>query len=536
MTVSVKPTLPIEPAMKPWIKNIALLSSGAIGGVMLTVGMTAYSFMGDGGKFPAEELAAFSRVYGAVKRFYVEPVEDKKLVADAIQGMLSKLDPHSAYMDKQETKSFEEELKGTFVGVGMQIDTEDGYIKVQSPIEGGPAERAGIKAGDLIIKIEDKTTKNMNTSQAVKLLRGDMSTKVTITVSRKGDPLPMVITLVRETIKMANIRSKLLDNDVLYVKINGFIQELTTLEFVEELIKLDGKLKAQASPAQAPKHLILDLRNNGGGLLFNAVGVVAAFLPQDKLVVSIRGRIEDNNKQYSTRLADYQLVDHTAKQLVDPLKNLPAWAKTVPLTVLTNQGTASASEIVAGAFKDYGRAKILGTRTFGKGSVQSTIPLPDGASIKLTMQRYYTPKDISIQAKGIAPDYNVDETPNGNPFAEFISREGDYDRALDTGTKPLDTKTAEEKNKDAEEKLKRLEKLRVEGRKPPEYGDIEKDYQLQQAMNLVMGKPVVTVPEELKKDDTDKNKDGKDSKENQGNTDNTDNINNINNKQIKKVK
>jgi carboxyl-terminal processing protease len=490
------PATPNHTQSKPWIKNVLLIGTGAVGGVMLTIGVAAYSFMGDDGKFPAEEFTAFSRVYGTIKRFYVEPVEDKKLIADAIQGMLSKLDPHSAYMDKQETKSFEEDLKGSFVGVGMQIDTEDGYIKVQSPIEGGPAERAGIKSGDLIIKIENKTTKHMNTTQAVKLLRGEMNTKVTITVSRKGDPLPMVITLIRETIKMANIRSKLLSDNVLYVKVNGFIQERTTLEFVDELNKLDAQLKQQTVPAQAPKHLILDLRNNGGGLLFNAIGVAAVFLPEDQLVVSVRGRITDNNKKYYTRLEDYQLVDHTAKQLIDPLKHLPTWAKTVPLTILTNQGTASASEIVAGAFKDYNRAKILGTRTFGKGSVQSAISLPDGASVKLTMQRYYTPKDISIQSKGIAPDFNVDETAEGNPLAEFINREGDYEGALDSTTKPIDNKTPEEKNKEAEEKFKRLEKIRAEGRRPPEFGNLEKDYQLQQAMNLILGKPVATVPEE----------------------------------------
>lgn len=489
-----------------WVNNILLLITGVFSGVMLTIAVAAYSFMSDGSKFPAEELTAFSRVYGTVKRFYVEPVEDKKLIADAIQGMLSKLDPHSAYMDKEETKSFEEDLKGSFVGVGMQIDTEDGYIKVQSPIEGGPAERAGIKSGDLITKIENKSTKHMNTTQAVKLLRGEMSTKVTITVNRKGDPLPMVITLIRETIKMANIRSKLLNDNIIYVKINGFIQERTTLEFVEELIKLDQQLKQQTVPVQAPKHLILDLRNNGGGLLFNAIGVAAVFLPNNALVVSVRGRITENNKQYFTRLEDYQLIDHTAQQLIDPLKNLPAWTKTIPIIVLTNQGTASASEIVAGAFKDYARAKILGMRTFGKGSVQSSIPLPDGSSVKLTMQRYYTPKDISIQAKGINPDFNVDETAEGNPLAEFISREDDYEGALDSTNKPVDNQTPEEKNKLAEEKFKRLEKIRAEGRKPPEFGNLEKDFQLQQAMNLILGKPVVTAIEKKSTDESLNNK------------------------------
>jgi carboxyl-terminal processing protease len=486
--------------MKSWLKSIGLVASGLIGGAMLTVGITAYAFMGDG-KFPSEDLAAISRVYYAVKKFYVEPVEDKKLISDAISGMLSKLDPHSAYLDKKETASMDEDIKGTFVGVGMQIDIEDGYIKVQSPIEGGPAERAGIKAGDLIVKIEDKSTKGLSTTDAVKKLRGEMSTKVTITVTRKGDPLPMVVTLTRETIKMANIRSKVLEGGVAYVRINGFIQERTTVEFVEELNKVSAQLKAQGFAA--PKHLILDLRNNGGGLLGNAVGVAAVFLPADKLVVSIRGRVPESNKQYSTRISDYRYTDREKNTSSDPLKDVPAWGQTVPLTILTNQGTASASEIVAGALKDYERAKILGIRTFGKGSVQQVIPLGDGSSIKLTMQRYYTPKDVSIQAKGISPDYNVDETADGNPFAEFMSREGDNERALDAGgsNKPIVAKTDDEKNKEAEAKLKRLEKLRAEGRRPPEYGNLEKDYQLQQTMNLIQGKPVATVKEEVKKDE-----------------------------------
>ena len=487
--------------MNVWLKNIGLVAAGLLGGSLLTVGITAYAFMGDS-KFPTQELATFTRVYGAVKQFYVEPVEDKKLVADAIQGMLSKLDPHSAYLDAKETKSFDEDIRGSFVGVGMQIDTEDGYIKVQSPIEGGPAERAGIKAGDLITKIEAKSTKGMNTSEAVKLLRGEMSTRVTITVTRKGDPLPMVITLTRETIKMANVRSKVLEDNVAYVRINGFIQERTTIEFVEELNKVAANMRAQNKNNAPPKHLILDLRNNGGGLLYNAVGVAAVFLPQDKLIVSIRGRIQDNNRQYATKLSDYRYTDREKNTTIDPLKDSPAWAKNIPITLLINQGTASASEIVAGAFKDYERAKILGMRSFGKGSVQNVIPLSDGASIKLTMQRYYTPKDISIQAKGITPDFNVDETADGNPFAEFMSREGDNERALDAGSKtPAANKTDEEKNKDSEERLKRLEKLRAEGRRPAEFGNLEKDYQLQQAMNLVRGRPVATVKDEPKKEE-----------------------------------
>jgi carboxyl-terminal processing protease len=500
--------------MKTWIKNLTILGTGVLGGAMLTVGLTAYAFMGES-PFPTEDLANFSRVYATIKRVYVEPVEDKKLIADAISGMLSKLDPHSAYLDKTEYKALNESMQGSFIGVGMVIDTEDGFIKVQSPIEGGPAERAGIRSGDLITKIEAKSTKNMSTSDAVKLLRGEMATKVTITVSRRGDTLPMIITLTRETIKQANLRNKILDGDnglkVGYVRINQF-QERTSEELVAELLKID----AQFPDKKGPKHLILDLRNNGGGALHASIGVSAAFLPADKLIVSVRGRVAAASKQFNSSRENYRHYDNEAKAWVDdPLKGLPAWARTVPMTLLINQGSASASEIVAGALKDYGRAKILGIRSFGKGSVQSIEPLNDGTAIKITTTRYYTPKDLSIQGKGISPDFNVDETAEGNPFAEFMTREGDNERALDAdkNNKAVAEKTSEERAKEEIEKLKRLEKLRAEGRKPVELGVLEKDYQLQQAMNLIQGKPVATIKEEARKDDVKDSKDSKDGKD-----------------------
>ena len=477
--------------MSQWIKNTALVVAGVLGGVLLTVAVTASAFMG-GDKFPAESLQTFTRVFAAIKRNYVEPVEDKKLIAEAINGMLSHLDPHSAYFDAKEFKQMNESIQGEFGGVGMQIETEDGYIKVQSPIEGGPAERAGIRAGDLIVKIGKDTTKGVNTTEAVKKLRGEPNTSVTITVSRKGDPIPMVITLKREIIKIASVRSKSLDDDVGYVRVIQF-QERTTQDLVKELNKIGEK--------GVPKHLVLDLRNNPGGTLNTAVGVSAAFLPANELVVSIRGRELSNNRQYFTKPEDYRYYDRKNDKIEDPLAGLPAWAKTVPMVVLINAGSASASEIVAGALRDYKRAKIVGVRSFGKGSVQNVIPLSEGTGIKLTTQRYYTPKDISIQAKGIEPEFNVDETPEGNLFAEFIRREGDNENALDgdkDANKKEDAKTAEEKNRESEERFKKLEKLRAEGRKPVELGS-DKDYQLQQAVNVLLGKPVITSkPEPVK--------------------------------------
>ena len=475
--------------MSNWMKNTALIAAGLVGGVLLTVGVTASAFMGSE-KFPAESLQTFTRVFAAIKRNYVEPVEDKKLISEAINGMLSHLDPHSAYFDAKEFKQMNESIQGEFVGVGMQIDIEDGFIKVQSPIEGGPAERAGIRAGDLITKIEKDTTKGMNTTDAVKKLRGEPNTQVTITIARKGDPIPMVITLKREVIKIASVRSKVLPDGVGYVRITQF-QERTTQDLVKELNKIAEK--------GAPKHLVLDLRNNPGGTLNTAVGVSAAFLPAKSLVVSIRGREAANNKEYFTRPEDYRYYDRGTDAYQDPLAGLPAWAKTVPMVVLINAGSASASEIVAGAMLDYKRAKIVGIRSFGKGSVQNVIPLSEGTGIKLTTQRYYTPKDISIQAKGVTPDFNVDETPEGNLFAEFMRREGDNENALD-GTKKDDTKTADEKNRENEERFKKLEKLRADGRKPIELGS-DSDYQLQQAVNALLGKPVVTSKVEAVKAD-----------------------------------
>ena len=311
----------------------------------------------------------------------------------------------------------------------------------------------------------------MSTTDAVKLLRGKPGTPVTITISRKGDPVPMSFKLVRDVIKVQSVRSKNLDNGIAYVRVTQF-QERTVEDLVRHL-NLVGK-------AGAPKQLILDLRNNPGGLLDASVGVTAAFIPKEQKVVSIRGRDPRQTKEYFTRPSDYQRGD------TDPLATLPAWARTVPMVVLINAGSASASEIVAGALRDYGRAKMLGIRSFGKGSVQNIIPLPNEGGIKLTTARYYTPKDISIQAKGIEPDFMVDEAIDGNPFAELMSRESDNERALDNGVK----KTQEERNKEADERMRRIEKLRAEGRKPTEYGTPE-DFQLQQAINVLLGKPVI---------------------------------------------
>ncbi len=472
--------------MKSFFKNMGLVGAGLLGGVLLTVGLTALAFKGESG-FPVSDLRAFTEVFGAVKRYYVEPVENNKLLSSAVAGMLSDLDPHSAYLDKEAFKQMQESTSGEFGGVGMEIGNEDGYIKVQTPIEGGPSERAGIKTGDLITKIEDKSTKGMSSLDAVKLLRGVPGTKVNFTVLHKGDPLPQVVVITREIIKIQSVRSKNLPDGVAYVRITQF-QERTTQDLVKHLNRL--------AENGVPKALVLDLRNNPGGLLYSSVGVSAVFLPKNQTIVSVRGRQEST--VYKTVPKDYR------GETEDPLKGAPAWAQTVPLTVLMNQGSASASEIVGGALRDYNRGKILGTRSFGKGSVQNILPLPNEGAIKLTIARYYTPKDISIQAKGIEPDFNVEETADGNPFAEFMQRESDNDRALDNGGKPASAKTPEERNKESEDRLKRLEKLRAEGRKPPEYGDVEKDYQLQQAMNLIQGKPVATVKAEAKKEDVKK--------------------------------
>jgi len=377
-------------------QKFGLLLIGAVAGAMLSINFSAIADKETNKTMlplPVEELRAFSEVFGRIKTNYVEPVEDKELITDAINGMLTGLDPHSAYLNKDAYNELQIGTQGEFGGLGIEVTMESGFVKVISPIEDTPAFQAGVKAGDLIIKLNKKAVKGMTLSDAIKIMRGKPNTPITITVLRKGETKPIVITIVRAIIKIKSVKSKLLEPGYAYIRVTQF-QEQTG----ENVAKAIDKLFNESTVPM--KGLVLDLRNDPGGLLNGAVAVSAAFLQPDSLVVYTDGRTPDAKMKLKASPQFY--LRNNLKG--DYLKNLPPEIKTVPMVTLVNGGSASASEIVAGALQDHKRSVIMGTQTFGKGSVQTILPLGNDTAIKLTTARYFTPKGQSIQAKGITPD------------------------------------------------------------------------------------------------------------------------------------
>jgi carboxyl-terminal processing protease len=389
--------------------------------------------------------------------------------------MVAGLDPHSQYFDKKSFKEFREGTTGRFVGVGIEIGMEDGLVKVVSPIEGSPAFRAGIKAGDLITRIDDTAVKGLTMDQAVKRMRGEPQTKVTLTVFRKAENRTFPVSIVREEIRVQSVRAKLVEPGYGWVRVSQF-QDRTIDDFVrkvDELYKQDSNMKG----------LVLDLRNDPGGLLEGAVALSAAFLPSEVTVVSTNGQIAESKSSFKAAPEYY-----IRRGGSDPLKRLPGAMKSIPLVVLVNEGSASASEIVAGALQDHKRAIVMGAQTFGKGSVQTVRPLAGETALKITTARYYTPSGRSIQAKGIVPDVWLDETADGNVFAALRLREADLEKHLGSPEEKKD----EAREKAREEARKRLEEQQAKSReiKPlPEFGSPE-DFQLIQALNQLKGKPV----------------------------------------------
>src|SRR5512139_3149195 len=372
--------------------------AGVLAGAALTVNLSAIADKEAETALPVEELRAFTDVFARIKSDYVEPVSDKKLITEAINGMLSGLDPHSAYLDSESFKELQVGTQGEFGGLGIEVGMEDGLVKVISPIEDTPAFHAGIKSGELIIKLDDTLVKGMTLNDAVKRMRGKPGSKILLTVVRKSEPQPLQITVVRDVIKVQSVKSKMVEPGYAFVRITQF-QEHTGENLATALENLNkqsnGKLKG----------LVLDLRNDPGGLLTGAVGVSAAFLPKDSLVVYTEGRTEDAKMRLTANADNYL----RGLGRSDYLKGLPDSFKTLPMVVLVNGGSASASEIVAGALQDHKRATIMGTQSFGKGSVQTILPLGNNTAIKLTTARYYTPSGRSIQAKGVTPDILIDE-------------------------------------------------------------------------------------------------------------------------------
>jgi carboxyl-terminal processing protease len=459
------------------IRQIGLVFVGVIAGVLVSLNFQAIA-QRDRSPLPIEELRAFTEVFGAIKANYVEPVEDKKLISEAINGMLTGLDPHSAYLDADAFKELQVGTQGQFGGLGIEVGMEDGFVKVVSPIEDTPAYRAGVKPNDLIIKLDETPVKGMSLNDAVKKMRGRPNTNITLTISRKGEPQIIVITLTRAVIRVQSVKSKVIEPGYGYVRVSQF-QEATA----ESLVKAIDNMYKQGPPL---KGLVLDLRNDPGGLLYGAVAISAAFLPQKSLVVSTDGRTEDAKRKYFASPDDYLRGGGRD----DFLRGLPAGVKNVPMVVLINGGSASASEIVAGALQDYKRATVIGTQSFGKGSVQTIMPLGNSTAIKLTTARYYTPSGRSIQAKGITPDFIVEE-PGSNVSR---LREADLSRHL---LNPKDKEAAEREAAESAERAaaaaKRQNSPDDSSRKPIELGSKD-DFQLTQALNHLKGAPVVSQP------------------------------------------
>jgi carboxyl-terminal processing protease len=442
------------------MRTFALISVGAFAGVAVSLGISAYAFRDSRGAIPLEEIRQLTDVFGAIKNHYVEPVEDRKLIEEAISGMLTGLDPHSAFLNADAFKDLQTSTQGEFGGLGIEVAPEDGAVRVVAPID-------------------DTLTRGMPLSDAVKLMRGKKGTSVTLTVARKGEANPLEFKLVRDVIRTQSVRSKIIEPGYAFVRISQF-QERTVDDLTKHL--------TDAYKAGPLKGLVLDLRNDPGGLLHSAIGVSAAFLPKRALVVSTDGRMNDAKRRFVAAPEDY-----LRSRGEDVLAKLPAEFKSVPMVVLVNGASASASEIVAGALQDHKRATVIGTQTFGKGSVQTIIPLrSDGdrpAAIKLTTARYYTPNGRSIQAKGIEPDLNVDDTAQGS-FAGLQVREADLARHLEEKKAAPEAGAATSR-----------ESAATDGQKEPrgdspsarryEFGSAE-DFQLQQALNHLKGLPVET--------------------------------------------
>jgi carboxyl-terminal processing protease len=397
-------------------QQIGLVALGAALGIAASLHFSAVADrQASALMLPVDDLRLFSEVFGRIKSDYVEPVEDKKLLKEAINGMLTGLDPHSAFLDQEAYRDLQVGTQGEFGGLGIEVGTEDGFVKVVAPIEDTPAYRAGVQAGDLIIKLDEVSLKGISLSDAVKKMRGKPNTDVKLTILRKNEPQPLEIIVRRDVIRVKSVKARMLEPGYGLIRITQF-QEHTG----ENLVTALNDLYKQSNGEM--KGLVLDLRLNPGGLLNSAVAVSAAFLPKNALVVYTDGRTEDAKMRLTASKENY--VRGAFKE--DFLAKLPAAVKTVPMVVLVNGASASASEIVAGALQDHHRATLLGTQTFGKGSVQTILPLPNNQAVKLTTARYYTPSGRSIQAKGISPDIVVDDAAD----ARVLLREADLQHHL----------------------------------------------------------------------------------------------------------
>ena len=416
------------------MKKLYLLSVSAVLSVFVAFNASATTTKDKNDANIYELLNLFGDVMEKTKTSYVEEVTDKKLIESAINGMLSSLDPHSSYLDAKSFKYMTEQTKGKFGGLGIEVTMEAGVVKVVSPIDGNPAQKAGIKPGDYITMIDGEQVMGMTLDEAVSKMRGKLGTKVKLQIRRPNEK-PFDVTLKRDEIKIQSVKDSVKADDVIYVRISSFNEDVDTM-VTKAVNQAQKKIKNKA------KGLVLDLRNNPGGLLDQAIAVSDLFLEQGE-IVSTRSRNEEDNIKYSAKEGDI-------------LNGLP-------IVVMINDGSASASEIVAGALQDHKRAVILGEKSFGKGSVQTLIPLANYGAMRLTTARYYTPSGRSIQAKGIEPDVLVKPAKVEVIENEFERSEADLKNALKNDT-ATDAKTNKTATKD---------------------DDLEKDYQLSRAVDLV---------------------------------------------------
>ncbi|PRC94459.1 S41 family peptidase [Solimicrobium silvestre] len=452
------------------LKNFGLITLGLVAGVAASLQFSAMA-QKTATPLPIEELRQLADVFGLIKSDYVEPVDDSKLISEAISGMVASLDPHSVYLDKKAFKELQETTQGKFVGLGIEVGMEDGFVKIISPIEDSPADKAGVKAGDLITRLDSLSVKGMTLDEAVKHMRGEPDTKVTLTIARKNVDKPIILTITRALIKTQSVKGKMIEPGYAWLRVSQF-QEPS----LDDLVK-----KINALYAQDPhiKGLVLDLRNNPGGLVPSAIGISAIFLPKDVTVVTTNGQIPESKANYTASREFY-----STRNGPDALAKLPEAIKNVPMVVLVNTGSASASEIVSGALQDYKRAVIMGTQTFGKGSVQTIRQISADTGVKLTTARYYTPNGRSIQAKGITPDLNVEETAENDGINSLRLREADLQKHLDNDK---DSTAGTEKRDEAADEKHALEIEKT--LKPLEYGSAT-DFQLMQALNHLKGLPV----------------------------------------------
>lgn len=433
--------------MRAYKRNFLILSFGLLMGILLAIGhgVLAQKPNPSSSALPLEELRTFTDVFTKIKRDYVEVIDDRTLLENAIRGMLTGLDPHSTYLDEEAYKELRVGTSGQFGGLGIEVGMEDGFVKVIAPIDDTPAQRAGVKAGDLIVRLDDTPVKGMTLSDAVKIMRGKPGTKILLTIVREGAEKALKISITRAIIKVQSVKSRILEKDFGYVRITQF-QAKTADNLIDAIAKLVKENKGELYG------LVLDLRNNPGGVLNAAVDVSDAFLEKG-LIVYTEGRIEDSSLRFKA----------TPKDVL----------KGAPIVVLINGGSASASEIVAGALQDHKRAVIMGTPSFGKGSVQTILPLPNNtAALKLTTARYYTPSGRSIQAEGIVPDIKLERVKISEldkPVLDPI-KESDLSGHLTNGNKG----NQQDKKKDKEEEEERLALVKT-------------DYQLYEALNMLKG-------------------------------------------------